>query len=425
MSAITFAPGPVRGRITVPGDKSISHRALFLGASTAGPTSIFNLNPGLDVRATARALRAIGIDITGQSHHTVVRGGTSHSPHMQIDCMNSATTARLFMGVCAGAALAAQLDGDASLRRRPMEPVAAQLRAFGARIQTTDGTLPATVRGFSNIQTQHFILLAPSAQVKSTLLLAGLFAHESMVVTADRGSRDHTERILRYWEADIQFDGRDIRYRSGPLKARDLHIPGDFSSAAPFIVAAAITPQSDISIHDVGLNPTRTGLLDALTQMGARIEITNHRERCGEPLGDLRVRYSALRATNVGPELALRAIDEIVLLAAACSHADGTSTIRGIRALRGKESDRMEAIRRILRSSAITVEIAPDAITIEGGTPRATDRIVTVEGDHRTAMAVGALASLAGELRIDDDLPIATSFPTFISTLRAAQSLRD
>ncbi len=420
-----FAPGAVSGRISVPGDKSISHRALFLAAKNAEPTSIFNLNPGSDVGATTGALLAAGVRITEDSQQTVVQGGTLHSPSITIDCMNSGSTARLFMGVCAGAVLHAQLDGDASLRRRPMEPVSAQLRAFGAQITTSDGTLPATVRGSSRIQTKDFILLAPSAQVKSALLLAGLFAQKSVTITADRGSRDHTERMLRYWGSDVQFDGKAIRYEAGPLKTQDLHIPADLSSAAPFIVAATITPGSDVCIPGVGLNPTRTGLLDALTQMGAHIEITNRLDRCGEPLGDLRVRHSALRATNVGPDLALRAIDEILLLASACSCAHGTSIIRGIRALRGKESDRVDAIRRILHAAGIDVETAHDAITIAGGTPRATNAVVESHGDHRTAMAVGALACIAGPLRIDDDLPIVTSFPAFVSTLRGAQSADD
>ncbi|MBC5829123.1 MAG: 3-phosphoshikimate 1-carboxyvinyltransferase [Candidatus Eremiobacteraeota bacterium] len=420
-----FAPGPVRGRISVPGDKSISHRALLLAAKNDAPTSILNLNPGLDVRATTGALRATGTSITGDAQHTIVRGGTLHSPSITIDCMNSGTTARLFMGLCAGAVLHAQLDGDASLRRRPMEPVSAQLRAFGAQITTSEGALPATIWGAPRVQTQNFILLAPSAQVKSALLLAGLYAQKPITISADHGSRDHTERMLRYWGSDVQFDGTIIRYEAGPLKTQDVHIPADLSSAAPFIVAAAITPGSDVCIPGVGLNPTRTGLLDALTQMGAHIEITNRLDRCGEPLGDLRVRHSALRATNVGPELALRAIDEILLLATACSCAHGTSTIRGIRALRGKESDRVDAIGRILHATGMEVDTAHDAITIGGGTPRATNAVVESRGDHRTAMAVAALACIAGPLRIDDDLPIVTSFPGFVSTLRGAQAAED
>jgi len=421
MSAMTFAPGPLRGNITVPGDKSISHRALFLTALSTTAVSISNLNSGSDVSATAGALRASGVTISGYSQKTVVQAGRLHDPSVLIDCINSGTTARLFMGLCAGAALRADLDGDASLRRRPMEPVAAQLRAFGAQVTTSEGRLPATVSGTSRIQTRHFILLSPSAQVKSALLLAGIFARASVTINADRGSRDHTERMLRYLGADVQFDGKSIRYGAGPLNFRNLEIPGDFSSAAPFIVGAAITPGSDVCIADVSLNRTRTGLLDALVQMGAEIQITNERERCGEVLGDIRVRSSSLRPVNIDQQLSLRAVDELMVLAVACSYAPGTSTIRGIRALRSKESDRVDAISRILRAASIKVEVQHDAILIAGGTPSANQEVVATRGDHRTAMAVGALACAAGRLSVDDDGSIATSFPAFVSTLRTAQ----
>ncbi|MDQ6826509.1 MAG: 3-phosphoshikimate 1-carboxyvinyltransferase [Candidatus Eremiobacteraeota bacterium] len=424
LSEVIFERGAIRGRITVPGDKSISHRALLIAAKSSERTTILNLNPGLDVAATSIALRAIGTQITGDTQRTDLRGGDLHSPGMTVDCMNSGSTARMFMGVCAGAALKAQLNGDVSLRRRPIEPVAAQLRAFGARIETSQGKLPATIRGCARVQSRRFILIEPSAQVKSALLLAGLFAEKSITVTADQGSRDHTERMLQFLGADIRFDRQAVHYEPGPIFSRTLHIPGDFSAAAFFIVAAAIAPHSELLIEDVGLNPTRTGLLDALRQMGADIVIGQESNRCGEPIGNVTVRSSPLRAISIGPELALRAIDEILALAVACACAQGTSTISGIRVLRSKESDRIDAIGRILQAVGVEVQTARNGITIHGGKPSATDRIVKSHEDHRTVMAVATLACAAGPLRIDDASPVATSFPDFIATLGRAQSVR-
>ncbi len=422
MSETVFRRGALCGDIALPGDKSISHRALLLAANNPAATEIFNLNPGLDVAATAGALRASGIQITGNARRTVVRGGSLRDPIATVDCMNSGSTARMFMGLCAGAALQANLDGDASLRERPMEPLAAQLRAFGARIETAQGTLPAHIQGSKCIQTHRFILLESSAQVKSALLLAGFFAGKPVTISGDRGSRDHTERMLRFWGAAINSGTDVVRYQPGPVSFAALALPGDFSAAAFFIVAATIAPQSRVSIRDLGLNPTRTGLIDALTQMGAAIEITNRRERSGEPLGDIQVRYSALRAINVGPELALRNIDEILALAVACACAEGTSTISGIRTLRTKESDRINAAARLLQSVGIEVTPQHNGMTIHGGVPRAKSTVLESRGDHRTVMAAATLACAAGPLRIDDAAPIATSFPSFTGALARAQS---
>jgi 3-phosphoshikimate 1-carboxyvinyltransferase len=274
----SFAPGPLLGTIRVPGDKSVSHRALILGAAAPKPLEIHNLNPGRDVRATMEALIALGarVDSTGgvlRLHATQLR-----EPMGALDCMNSGSTARMMLGVCAGADVPATFDGDDSLRRRPMEPVAAQLRAFGAKIETTDGKLPLRIEGTPQRETHRFILVSPSAQVKSALLLAALFAKTSIAIVADRNSRDHTERMLRYLGADITWDGSTIELRSPITNANPITVCGDFSSAAFFIVAATVAPGSELTIEGVGVNPTRTGLLDALLNMGAKIELRNPRD---------------------------------------------------------------------------------------------------------------------------------------------------
>lgn len=409
-SGMRFSQGRLRGRLSVPGDKSISHRALILAAKSATPLTIRNLNPGRDLLATAQALEAIGAP------------GALHDPGGTIDCMNSGSTARMLMGVCAGANLRAGFDGDASLRRRPMEPVAAQLRAFGARIETSGGTLPATLQGTADPQTRRFILLTPSAQIKSALLLAGVFAGVPVETLGDRGSRDHTERLLKYLGADVDFDRTRVALRSMPNDFRDIDVAGDFSAAAFFIVAATVARESTVTIEDVGVNPTRTGMLDALIEMGASIHLENERERCGEPVADIVVESSDLRGISVNADVALRAIDEIPVLAVAAAFAQGVTRIVGVRELRTKESDRLAAIERLLRAAGIDVETLPSGIAIHGGTPRCEGAMVETHGDHRTAMAAAALAAGAGPLEIDDEASIDVSFPSFAQTLRKAQA---
>ncbi|MHB1551621.1 MAG: 3-phosphoshikimate 1-carboxyvinyltransferase [Vulcanimicrobiaceae bacterium] len=421
--APSFRPGPLRGRIAVPGDKSISHRALVVAASGRQPVRIANLNPGRDVRATIGALRALGTGIDDADGAFVVTGAPLHDPARDLDCMNSGSTARMLMGVCAGAALTARLDGDASLRGRPMEPVAAQLRAFGARIETEEGKLPALLQGTAAPQTRRFILLSPSAQVKSALLFCGLYGGVPVAVTGDAGSRDHTERLLRYFGADIEFDRRSVELRGGPTRYPDIEVAGDFSAAAFFIVAATISPGSSIVVENVGVNPSRTGLLDALLAMGADVRLLKARERCGEPIADIAVTYAPLQAISVGRELALRAIDEIPVLAVAAAFAPGTTSISGICDLRTKESNRIAAIERMLAAVGIAVTEMPDGIAIAGGNPRPVEAaLVETRDDHRTAMSVAALAAGAGPLAIDAAESIDVSFPSFLTQLQRAQA---
>ena len=405
----TFGSGPLRGEISVPGDKSISHRALMLASLINKPIAIRGLNPGRDVHATRQALAALA--------------ATAHaSEPTPIDCMNSGSTARMLLGLCAGADRRAIFDGDHSLRGRPMEPVAMQLRAFGARITTTEGKLPLTIDGRTDPQTRTFILLSQSAQIKSALLLAGVASHTPVTITNDAGSRDHTERMLRYLGADIISDGRRIELRSTTLEARDIDVPGDLSAAAFFITAATIARGSELVIRNVNLNPSRMGILDALRAMGAEIEIIDLREHCGEPLGTLRICSARLTGTTIDPTLALRAIDEIPLLAVAACFAAGPTRITGIRELRTKESDRVAAIERLCGSVGIRCETEPNGLTIHGGEPKAGGGIITTEGDHRTAMAAAVLATGAGELTIDDASCIDVSFPEFITSIRSVQA---
>ena len=416
-----FNPGPLRGEITVPGDKSISHRALIAAVAARSAVSITNLNPGRDLLATRNALRACGATIHEDGDTITIAANTLHDPAETIDCMNSGSTARMFAGVCAGANLRAEFDGDESLRRRPMEPVSAQLRAFGAHIETTDGTLPLQIAGTDRPQTRNFILISPSAQVKSALLFAALFAQVDITIAGDRGSRDHTERLLRAWGANLTSNHNSISYKHAALESAPVRIPGDFSSAAFFIVAATITPGSSLRITDVGVNPTRTGLLDALGAMGARIALRNERVWSGEPVADLTVESAPLRGTSVPADLALRAIDEIPVLSVAAARAQGPTTISGIADLRTKESDRVAAIARILSCVNVPVETASNGLTIAGGSQGTGSGTVSTLGDHRTGMAVAALAAAAGPLAIDDAAGIDVSFPGFADTLVGAQ----
>jgi 3-phosphoshikimate 1-carboxyvinyltransferase len=424
---MSFDPGPLCGELDVPGDKSISHRALIAGAFGRALLRITNLNPGRDVRATREALLALGVRIEVDGAATTVRGGPLREPAGVLDCMNSGSTARMLLGVCAGAGVRARFDGDRSLRRRPMEPVAAQLRAFGARIETTEGRLPLECLGTPEIQTRRFILLVPSAQVKSALLFAALFSGVGVRVDGDRGSRDHTERLLSYLGLPVEWDGHSISLAPrNELQSSDasVDVAGDFSAAAFFITAAAVTPRSSILIRKAGVNPTRTGLLDVLKEMGARIELRNVRSVSGEPVADIVVAHAPLHATAVGPDLALRAIDEIPLVAIAAAFADGSTTIAGIGELRTKESDRIAAIERLLQAVSIETQVQPAGLTVRGGRPSRPQEAIATDGDHRIAMAAAVLGCAAGPLAIDSAGSIDVSFPGFVPALEALQSQR-
>ncbi|MEO7201761.1 MAG: 3-phosphoshikimate 1-carboxyvinyltransferase [Candidatus Tumulicola sp.] len=409
---------PMRGEVTIPGDKSISHRALIAATRASGPVSIENLNGGADVSATRDALRVLGARIEKRDgggilvHPATLRGASE-----TLECANSGSTARMLLGACAGAGVRSRFDGDASLRVRPMEPVAAQLRAFGARIETTAGTLPLELGGTPQIQTRNFILLGPSAQVKSALLFAGLFAGVPVTIRGDRGSRDHTERLLRYMGATISWDGRGVELQAGALRSEPIRVAGDFSAAAFFLTAAAILPGASVTVRDTGVNPTRTGLLDALASMGAVVRRSNEREACGEPVADVTVTHAPLRAASIDADLALRSIDEIPLLALAAAFAEGETTIAGIADLRTKESDRVAGIARLLGGCGIDVVAQARTLAIRGGVPRWQGGVFATHGDHRLAMAAATLACAVGPVEIDDPSSADVSFPGFFEKL--------
>lgn len=421
LGRLTFSPGRLRGELSVPGDKSISHRALIAAASLRHPVRITNLNPGRDVTATFEGLCALGVRAERGPADAVVQGAPLRPPGT-LQCHNSGSTARMLLGACAGAGVAARFDGDDSLRRRPMEPVAAQLRAFGARIDTAGGYLPLDLHGTPAIQTRSFILLAPSAQVKSALLFAGLFANEPVRVAGDRGSRDHTERLLRYLGGTVAWDGRTVTLAAEPLVSRDIQVPGDFSSAAFFLTAAAIVPGSSIVVRDTGVNPTRTGLLEVLTRMGARLELRNSRTVCDEPRADVAVEYAPLRGIAVDRDLALRAVDEIPLVALAAAFAEGETRIAGVGDLRFKESDRVAGIVRLLEAVGVAVDRTGNDLKIRGGNAtRASGAGIDARGDHRIAMAAAVLGCAAGPISVEGDPAVGVSFPGFVETLDAVR----
>jgi len=426
---LSFGAGPLRGEVRVAGDKSISHRALMLASLASGTSTIELPNRGQDVLATRDAVAALGAQVDDRETTIVVNGGRLRDPEATIDARNSGTTARLLLGLCAGNGISARFDGDDSLRRRPMERVARPLRALGAQIETTGGRLPANVRGVRMPSGAGYVLEVPSAQIKSAILLANLNASGPVRITGDRHSRDHTERMLRHLGRDITFDGRTIELRPqtgdreqlGPVNPGRIRIPADLSAAAFFIVAAAITPGSDLLLSEVGVNPTRTGFLDAMAAMDADIEFHNRRDLDGEPVADLRVRYRPLRATAIAGDLVVRAIDEIPIVAVAAAHSAGTTTVRDAAELRSKESDRIAVIMETLRACGVEMVEHDDGFDVMGGGAHVPSRTLATHGDHRIAMAIAALAAPTGPHEIDDADCITVSFPEFLKLWESAQ----
>lgn len=427
--------GPLRGACRVPGDKSISHRALLFGALCDGPVEIDGLGLGGDNVSTANALRALGVDIALASGRARVEGvgfQGLRAPAAGLDCGNSGTTIRMLMGLLAGRPFDASLDGDASLRRRPMGRVAEPLRRMGALVEGTPdparpGNIlpPLRVRGGA-LRGIDCDLPVASAQLKTALVLAGLQARGATRLREPGPSRDHSERMLRHLGAPLSVaaDGRTIVVDpggwDGRLRAAPLSVPGDLSSAAFLLVAAAAIPGSHLTVEGVGLNPTRTGVLDVLRAMGADLDVVPRGDAMGEPWGRVTVRGRALRATEVAGEMALRALDEIPALAVAAALAEGRSLFSNLHELRIKESDRIRSIARELTRAGVAVEEREDgmAITGTGGGPVRGGR-VEPDHDHRIAMA-GAVLGLCAEGTTEvPAADIATSFPTFAVTLRA------
>lgn len=425
----TISPGSgLRGKITVAGDKSISHRALMLGGLAAGQTRIEGLLPGEDPQSTAHCLRALGAEVSEIKESGVrVQGTASGSfcePQQVLDMGNSGTTMRLMLGILAAQpGLFCALTGDASLRSRPMQRVAAPLRQMGALIWGREGGSKAPLALVGQpLQPIHYASPVASAQVKSAVLLAGLFCEGWTSVTEPVRSRDHTERMLAAFGAEVQVEGTTASVR-GPvrLSGQSLRVPGDISSAAFWLVAASIVPDSELLLLNVGINPTRTGILDVLAEMGADIAIEDARLSGGEPVADLRVRTAALQACTIGGELIPRLIDEIPILAVAACCAAGRTVIRDAAELRVKESDRLTTMARELRRLGARIEEQPDGLTIEGGHPlQGAD--VESHGDHRVAMSLAIAALVAqGRTQLADGQCAAVSYPRFWEELERLQ----
>ena len=417
----------ISGRVKVPGDKSISHRALILGALATGRTRIEGLLGAEDVLATARVVDALGATVSHEDGVVEVLGqgvGGLRAPEGPLDFGNSGTSARLMLGVVAGHDMTATLTGDASLSRRPMGRVLGPLTTMGLRVECEADTLPLTVRGTADLIPIEYVLPVPSAQVKSSVLLAGLHAPGRTTVIEPLPTRDHTERMLAYFGAELDIEDRDDGCRAvtvggdAELRGAALAVPGDPSSAAFLVAAALICPDSDIVVENVLLNPTRTGFFDTLREMGADIEVLDPRHSGGEPVGDLRVRGSALKGVRVPPQRAPSMIDEYPVLAAVAAFADGETRMEGLAELKVKESDRLAATASGLAACGVEALVEADTLTVLGGRPVRGGAEVATHMDHRIAMAFLTLGLGAeAAVTVDDASMIATSFPGFAAVM--------
>lgn len=419
--------GPLKGTAQVPGDKSISHRSLILGALSVGETRITGLLEGQDVLDTAKAMRAFGAEVTdhGDGEWSVkgVGVGGFAEPDQVIDCGNSGTGVRLIMGCMATTPITATFTGDASLNSRPMGRVTDPLALFGAQaFGRQGGRLPMMIQGAVAAVPVRYVVPVPSAQVKSAVLLAGLNAPGQTVVIEKEATRDHTERMLVGFGADLTVedtdDGRVITLTGQPeLTPQDIVVPRDPSSAAFPVCAALIVEGSDVLVPNIGLNPTRAGLFTTLKEMGADLTYENMREEGGEPVADLRAKYSPnLKGVEVPPERAASMIDEYPVLSVVASFAEGETVMRGVKELRVKESDRIDAMAKGLRAAGMNVEEGDDWWIVTGRGHGNVPGGVTVESrlDHRIAMSF-MIMGMASEnpMSVDDGGPIATSFPIF------------
>ena len=416
----------LRGRTRAPSDKSISHRALILGALARGDTEIEGLLEAHDVLATAGAVRAFGADVerTGPGRWRIRGQGEFRQPEGVIDCGNSGTAARLLMGAMGGFPIEATFDGDASLRRRPMDRVLKPLAAMGVQVRCPEARLPATLYG-GFLRGLAYEPPVASAQVKSAVLLAGLNASTPTLVLEPKRTRDHTERMLAAFGADIDVEHSDeawiIRLQPGRrLRGTRVAVPGDPSSAVFPLAAALITPGSEVTVEGVLLNPLRAGLFETLREMGANMEISGEREEGGEPVGDVTARTSQLRGVVVPASRAPSMIDEYPVLAAVAAFAEGSTVMCGVEELRHKESDRIALLARGLAACGVEVEEEMDGLTVhgDGGTPHGGAEVHT-QGDHRIAMAHLVLGLGSAEpVTVDHAEMIATSFPTFLELMR-------
>lgn len=418
----------LKGRVRVPGDKSISHRALMFGALATGTTRIYGLLEGEDVINTARAVTALGAPAAKDGDVWIVKGrgvGGLSQPDRPIDFGNSGTGTRLMMGVLAGHPVTVTLTGDASLSKRPMRRVLMPLKEMGLEVVEDREMLPLTIRGSDALVPIVYELPVPSAQVKSAILLAGLHAAGETTVIEREPTRDHTERMLRFFGADIRTEIKEGKTHisvkgDAELKGRDVVVPGDPSSAAFLICAALLVPGSDVTVESVLVNETRTGLYTTLKEMGADVEFTNVREEGGEPIADIRARFSKLNGVTVPAARAPSMIDEYPVLAAVAAFAQGDTVMHGLAELKVKESDRLAATAAGLEANGVEATIEGDTLVVHGtGGKVSGGGVVATHLDHRIAMAFLTMG-LASEspITVDDTAMIATSFPEFVSLMK-------
>lgn len=429
--AIARPGGPLTGAFRVPGDKSISHRALMLATLAVGRSNVSGLLTGEDVMATAAAMRALGATITVNADGTATVDGAGLGalcePDRVIDYGNAGTGVRLTLGIVAGHPIAATFTGDASLSRRPMGRVLDPLREMGVTVVAREGDrLPLSIRGPRTLAPIRYRLPVASAQVKSAILLAGLNAPGETTVVEKAATRDHTERMLAAFGVELRRDetaeGTAITIRGRQTLAPcDVTVPADPSSAAFLIVAGLVVPGSELLVRDVLLNPSRTGLIETLIEMGADLSIENRRDAGGETIGDIRVKASRLAGVTVPASRAPSMIDEYPILAVAAAFAEGKTHMPGVHELRVKESDRLAAVAEGLSANGVACETGEDWLTVTGRTGRVGGGVVRTHLDHRIAMTFLVMGCAADDpVTVDDVAPIATSFPTFLSIMRQA-----
>ena len=416
------ADGALRGTVAVPGDKSISHRAVMLASIAPGKSQIRNWLAAGDTEATLASMRALGADIERQDENTLtISGGELRQPERPLNLMNAGTGIRLLAGIMAGQPFPSVLDGSAQLRRRPMKRITEPLRMMGANIEARNGCCPLRIEPAA-LKGIHYELPVASAQVKSAILLAGLFADAPTTVVQPGPARDHTERMLRSMGVTIEAEGEDANTLSlipnGRLDPLDMTVPGDFSSAAFLLVAGLLAPESDLTVTGVNLNPTRTGLLDVLRAMGGDVSISEAGEQAGEPMGDLRVKTSRLTGCEIGGETVVRMIDEFPILMVAATQAEGETIVKDATELRVKETDRIAVMAEELRKLGARIEERDDGFRIVG--PQSlTGAQVDGHDDHRIAMSLTVAGLLAAEGAVVSDAACAAdSFPGFAETMQ-------
>jgi len=408
----------LRGQTCVPGDKSLSHRALILGALSEGESRFSGWLAAGDTLATLNAIRSLGIRVEREGNQVTMRGGTLFKPAGPINCENAGTAMRLLAGLRVGQDFPSVLDGSEQLRRRPMRRITGPLQAMGANIADQDGCAPLTIHPAKLHGMEHHLKVA-SAQVKSAILLAGLHAESETTVIEPGPSRDHTERMLAAMGANIRVNGNSVKVTAPttPLQPLQMAIPGDMSSASFLIIAVSIVPGSEVQITNVGLNPTRTGIIDVLEGMGANITVTDQEEQGGEPVGTLRIKSGDLRAAQIGGDQVVRAIDELPIIAVAATQAQGETRITDAAELRVKEVDRISMVAQELRKLGAEIEELPDGMII-GGPTRLKGSEVNSHGDHRLGMALAVAGLVAdGKTHILNADSISDSFPGFPETL--------